>query len=111
MIDRLPYTLTTGVTATREGLVIEREGLLTVIGARGVELSGRTAINWKGAHELLSYRDGEPWCREQHGIIECWDTTFVIEEDIKLHRLAAILCDDAACFRVLHYCIMNHENF
>jgi len=108
MRDPLPRQLSTGVTATREGLVIEREGLLTVIGARSAELRGIPAICWQAAHELLSYRDGEPWCRaEWPGIYGGTEPLVEALHDEVLHRLAAILCDGAEEFRTLHWCIIN----
>lgn len=69
MLDRLPYELTKGVTATREGLEINADCpmllfvMLNEIGFK--KRSGSFAshlVPWLDAARLLRYREGEPWC-------------------------------------------------
>jgi len=96
MAAKLPYTITTGVTATREGLCIS--------------VLDRPWLTWPDVAERLRYREGENFCflvNHYEG-----DESIVCETPPgpvgpSLHRLAAILCDDAEGFRVLHYCIHN----
>ena len=63
---------------------------------------------WPDAVERLRYREGEPWCIEDpmRGGIFCPDWGPQTARD-GLHRLAAILCDTAEAFRVLHWCVHN----
>jgi hypothetical protein len=106
MIDKLPHTLTAGVTATQEGLEIAD---MVTAGYFGVRHSayGGYLIPWHDAAERLRYREGEPFCRTEHGIIECWSGESNLDDTMLLQRLAAILCDDAEAFRALHWCIEN----
>jgi hypothetical protein len=112
MIDKLPYTLTEGVTATRKGLMIDG------ISANGIWLFFRTTshmtikrnviIAWPDAADRLRYREGEPACSAYGHQIVTHNSTFPpIVQDRGLHRIAAILCDDAEAFSVLHWCIHN----
>jgi hypothetical protein len=137
MIARLPHAITEGVTATREGLVfrdsIERRydgytfweettGLLNAlqqIGKLQARKNGRNGVvSWPDAAERLRYREGEPWCRPSGNGIYCapasestwvhFGTTIKRAKQFHvLHRLAAILCDTAESFRVLHWCVRN----
>lgn len=122
MSEKLPYELTKGVTATREGLIVDpvegaSDWLTDAIGYDGAwEYYGVTAmrIAWRYVAESLRYREGEPWCivigDKTHGI-DCFADGFTIPNQNRvqmvLHRLAAILCDDAEAFRVLHWYIHN----
>ena len=116
MIDRLPYELTTGVTATREGLVFdepamwireafEHHGSMWIRDA--FEHHGWRLVEWPDAAEQLRYRKGEPWCHDSITCIFCVRADDTRDTWIGLHRLAAILCDTAEQFRVLHWCVMN----
>ena len=122
MIDRLPYKLTEGVTATREGLVMNPAlGLHWVIGfevtciTRAIENeSADVIIYWPDAAKRILYHKGEPGVFTLPTYTEaivCFTRTKVIEGTITgaitLHRLAAILCDDAEAFRMLHWCVNN----
>jgi hypothetical protein len=105
MIDRLPYTLTAGVTATREGLEITDTVLSMFFRERHTAAYGGYFIRWRYAAERLRYRDGEPWCAEgDYDEIVCVRGS-ALPPEYALHRLAAILCDDAEAFRVLHWCV------
>lgn len=133
MIGKLPFTLTAGVTATREGLLIDASetgsGLVRFFGsARRVVKSTirqltpydyytETAylVLWRDAAKHLRYQEGQPWITlnsaGSEGEFYCVPANAEIEDkDIEsgmLHRLAAIICDDAAAFRVLHWCATN----
>jgi hypothetical protein len=101
----LPYTLTAGVVATPEGLTgdVERIGrLLDLTPEREME---PPVVPWSDAAEQLRYREGEPWCAEgDYDEIVCVRGS-ALPPEYALHRLAAILCDDAEAFRVLHWCV------
>ncbi len=119
MIEQLPYTLTKGVTATRDGLVFDVTApvaMATCIAAEGhqsIRVGMRTTWTWPDAAERLRYREGEAFCWAH----ETWPTSFVMQDktgaDVKdfvgpaLSRLAAMLCDDVESFRVLHWCVGN----
>ena len=112
MSSKLSYELTRGVTATREGLEFETgRGWSNLFTGR---LRGDVYIVcWSKAAERLRYREGEPWCVDDewdNGLI-CDTTTLSYHGTPSyLHRLAAILCDGADEFRVLHWCIHNMPN-
>lgn len=57
MIDRLPYQLTEGVTATREGLVFEGEAMWK---REAFPNHGWRLVGWSEASEVLTYREGKP---------------------------------------------------
>ena len=126
---QLPYTLTKGVLATQEGLVVDNDASESVVHVT-LQWLGRDRLSgyagrifdWPDAAERLRYREGEPWCTSSYGAITpaivCYPGTnkatglsgYIFGEPIKdnpLHRLAAILCDDAQAFRVLHWCVTN----
>ncbi len=118
MDSKLPYTLTKGVTATREGLVTNGYygQIITEMTTEEWEDTyegegGWGLIPWPDAAEQLRYREGEPWCWADHKIsnaISCSNELLLIRDNeypVSLHRLAAILCDDAEAFRVLHWCV------
>ena len=120
MIDKLPCQLTKGVTATREGLVAHDDyGTLFCDDGeeewyeKYEEYNGATVrrlIPWPDAAERLRYRDGEPWCvdsERDNGLICDTTTPAYHGTPSYLHRLAAILCDDAQAFLVLHWCVTN----
>lgn len=116
--SKLPYTLTKGVTATWDGLVFN--SILQVSAEyfdyRGnPTLDGPIVIKWPDVAERLRYREGEPWAtvsdRDDDMPVACgygdpkeWGGT---DAAYTLHRITAILCDDAEAFRVLHWCIYN----
>jgi len=107
---QLPYTLTKGVTATQEGLVFDRTPLVQLFGDPEWLPFGADGyiVSWPDAAERLKYRDGEPWCYGGKDHIVCGNETEIGILDgwvISLHRLAAVLCDDAEGFRVLHWCV------
>jgi len=113
----LPYELTKGVTATREGLIVDKQHALYP----WVKLHGSVKVwpldynaqpyrvwKWPQAAKHLRYREGEPWCHVD-GIaqtIEC-HTGRALYLHAALHRLAALLCDDAEAFRTLRWAIHN----
>jgi hypothetical protein len=127
LLEYLPTQLTKGVSATREGLVTNGYygQIITEMTTEEWEDTyegegGWGLIPWPDAAERLRYREGEPWCTSSDGAftrdIVCREgritpsglTGFIFGEPIKdnpLHRFAAILCEDAEGFRVLHACI------
>lgn len=120
MIDKLPYTLTKGVTAAREGLVIEKNAVIAqaIMLAEShqpqIMVGMQTAFRWPDAAERLRYREGEPYCElyigelGRTGFLRCEPPfTNPGNDCIALHRLAAILADDAEGFRILWWCIHN----
>ena len=117
MIDKLPYQLTAGVTATREGLVVDR-GVEIPYNATmtwyATWIDNVVIIEWPDAAERLRYREGGPWSHTHpwDDDIMCGNTHGDYGPDLEdggiaLHRLAAILCDDAEAFRVLWWCLHN----
>ena len=116
----LPVQLTEGVTATREGLwITDTEPVRFMFPSWDDFYDGRL-ISWDDAAERLRYQEGEPWCTSSDGAftrdIVCHSgkrkpsglSGYIFGEPIKdnpLHRLAAILCDGAEEFRVLHWCV------
>ena len=117
MDAKLPYTLTKGVTATREGLVIEwGNPIVTFFNDARKDLGmSQWTVAWPDAAERVRYREGEPWCcyDERNNGLLC-DKSILAYHGAPsyLHRIAAILCDDAEAFRVLHWCvtIFGQEN-
>ena len=124
MIDKLPYELTKGVTATREGLYLAPSwsGIIEMYCATDedeswvipdeaiVTAEGNALWPWTDAAERLRYREGEPWCvdsERDNGLICDTTTPAYHGTPSYLHRLAAILCDDAEAFRVLWWCVTN----
>jgi len=132
MIEKLPYQLTDGVTATREGLEFSGDAVYSILYCSGMvpfdQLDPDThkpiaddecdeydkdpidRVSWSCVAERLSYRGGEPWCVEgRYNGLACgndhWDELPL--EARPLHRLSAIICDDAEAFRVLHWCVEN----
>lgn len=134
MIERLPYELHEDIIGTREGLVFSDilayrkntvtntlVSTVTLTFVRwafpeliGIPNNGHDAtIPWPDAAERLRYREGEPWVYLAEGIPP--KVIIGSEEDrrllsgwvIGLNRIAAILCDDAEAFRVLHWCVEN----
>jgi hypothetical protein len=113
MLDRLPYTLTTGVTATREGLAFvdgtDLADLLFGTVKVKVDIHDESWLwRWEYVAERLRYRDGEPWCAAEVKGLYCGSRPILHHGYPEaLHRLAVILCDNAEAFRVLHWCIHN----
>ena len=117
MIDKLPYTLTKGVTATQEGLLVTsyHGQIVTQLTTEEWEdeYEGNTGwglIPWRDAAERLRYREGEPWSHaaaDNTGIIVGCYKPLYSGDGYLLHRLAAILCDGSEEFRVLHWCVHN----
>ena len=110
MIDKIPCELTKGVTATREGLQFASPLMVTVeyFPYDISDLDEPLTIPWKDASERLRYRDGEPYCDVlDDGVgVHCYAADEPQPHDYpRLHRLAAILCDDAEAFLVLHWCV------
>lgn len=124
LLDNLPYELTEGVIATTDGLHITDDLLSRVI-LEAPLLPELTQwqwrlVSWPDAAERLHYREGEPWCTSSDGgftrEIVCHSAKrkpigvigFIFGEPIKdnpLHRLAAIICEDADAFHILYDCI------
>ena len=113
MDSKLPYTLTKGVTATREVLVIEWGNPIATFFDNARKELGKSEwlVPWPDAAARLRYQESEPWCWADHKIsnaITCSNELLLIRDNeypVSLHRLAAILCDDAEAFRVLHWCV------
>jgi len=106
----LPYKLSEGVIATKNGLFIDnqREWLIDALGCAptGFHRDGYTII-WPEIAPYLRYREGEPWCYSFYGNVICGkpgvpEATHIL---YRLHRLAAILCDSAEAFRILYEAI------
>jgi hypothetical protein len=122
MASKLPYTITEGVVATREGLVVhDNYGTLFCDDGeeewyeKYEEYNGSTVrrlIPVPDAAERLRYREGEPSVMydamyNDTSLREPGWEFIEMPGRLALHRLAAILCDDAEGFRVLHFCINN----
>ena len=114
MIEQLPYELTNGVTATREGLQISYKCQILYLYAdlmffpRWSDLIDDRLILWPDAAERLRYREGDNWAQLMNNHIVIESGKFDPFSDLPvLHRIAAILCDDADAFRVLHWCVHN----
>ena len=123
MIDRLPYQLTEGVTATREGLDVHIDHWTQIINGLGLEpviqfaitASGGRIIPWPDARRTLRFCKGKPWAtvsdRDDDMAIACgygdpheWGG---IDAAYVLHRLAVFIADDAEAFRMLHWGVSN----
>ena len=106
MIYELPYQLTTSVTATRDGLVGDVERIGRLLDLTPERENDPPIIQWPDVAERLRYRKGEPGCEALGGLIQCFPAS---DRNIPhgLHRLAAILCDTAEGFRLLHWCVEN----
>ena len=110
----LPVQLSEGVTATRGGLWI-RDGLPVATPDLFADYwwwpnDATSCISWADAAEHLQYQEGEPWCvdsERDNGLICDATTPAYHGTPSYLHRLAAILCDGADEFRVLHWCVHN----
>jgi hypothetical protein len=119
MAAKLPYTLTAGVVATKDGLrVLDAIQLNAIADLAGFavwkqhsRLPTTPIISWPIIADRLRYRDGEPWVRAHYKtptlVCEPYDESNEVFDGQRLHRLAAILCDDAEAFRVLHWCVHN----
>ena len=116
MIDKLPYQLTEGVTATREGIVFQMEHVLypwCKVFGRSTGMRGKSLLPWPDAAKRLRYRDGQPWCMvlewetSDGGLVPMIVCGTETADGYALQRLAAILCDDAEAFRMLHWCVNN----
>ena len=116
MEDRLPYQLTAGVVATKDGLrVLDAIQLNAIADLAGFavwkqhsRLPTTPIISWPIIAERLRYRKGKPWCAPEENDIYCGSGR-VDERELQnaLHRLAAILCDGAEEFRMLYWCLGN----
>jgi len=114
MIDKLPYQLTKGVTATQEGLVFTAEHLVESLFVGEWLSHNDWGVSWPDAAERLRYREGMGWCQlsdfehiytgDTHVNIVCFPGNYHTGKPA-LHRLAAILCDDAEAFGILHECV------
>ncbi len=106
----LPVQLSEGATATPDGILFQRGDRYTGMSAL-VEsyATSRRMVPWHAAAERLRYREGEPWCARYSPSAGTYNGTcsLIPEDGPALHRIAAILCDDAEAFRVLHWCVHN----
>ena len=109
----LPCELTKGITATRGGLLFDAyvwDAFHTAgyFGQHGVEVpSARILIPWSEVAKRLRYHEGHPWCCAwRNNAIRCAMSPAPPPPDT-LHRLAALLCDDAEAFRTLHWAVHN----
>ena len=118
MIDRLPYKLSDGVVAAKDGLRFDSSATsYRLFSSSCVHIKNRAGwrikwslLRWPVAAERLRYREDEPWCHDYIDAILCYDP--YIPPNVKgvnnpLNRLAAVLCDDGNAFRVLYRCIHN----
>lgn len=106
MIDKLPYQLTAGVTATREGLQFRSPLMVTVeyFPYDIANLEEPLTIPWPdAAKRLLILTEVNRAAVVDEDRIVCTSRMIprVARKAKALHRLAAILCDDAEGFRVL----------
>jgi len=106
MIDRLPYQLSTLAVAHYATLEITDWAFSDWLNTHPEGL-GERYYSWDDARRLLKYREGEPWCHDTARGILCVPGDETNDTWIGLHRLAAILCDDAEGFRVLQWCVHN----
>jgi hypothetical protein len=117
ILSRLPHTITKGVTATREGLVFDRQNVSQPLGDADLRIfsawevnteQGLYRVRWPDAAERLRYREGEPWCQVVYKNLYFGGCDDGPCSDIPvLHRVASLLCDDAESFTILHWCVRN----
>lgn len=120
MIEKLPYNLTKGVTAMREGLQIEPQWLVAAFSMNLTDdvktirpiVEGGLMITtwpWKDAAERLLYPGFGPgvYCNPMLNVTINFDETECDENCMMLARISALLHDDAEGFRVLHECVTN----
>lgn len=122
MTELLPYQLSQDVWATEYGIESTPDmnavfmfygGAILTNGrktfSQAAPVSWITYLSWREAKHLLAYRDGEPWSIDDVRGIYCGvvGDEPLDENETYLHRLAAILCDTAEQFRVLHWCVHN----
>lgn len=116
------YRLTDGVTATVAGLLVTDADVSDDIAAiletwssighpRPIDIT-QYLILWPDAAERLRTREDEPYCfvvshYEGEDSIICDTAPGPTPIGYSLYRLAAILCDDAEAFNVLHWCVHN----
>lgn len=117
MRNRLPYVLTTGITATREGLQFRSPLMVTVEYFRydiETSIDEPLTISWPDVAERLQYREGLPSIMYD----AMYNDIFLREsswnfidrpERLMLHRLAAILFDGVEGFKILYWCIHNYK--
>ena len=118
--DQLPYELCEGVVATVEGLYLYHpvsavvSTFKNVILNFGFDVDGEPRVywTWQDAARHLQYKIDDPGIAFIEDSMASWwqlipkDTRYYNNaEVIRLHRYAAILCDDAEAFRVLYQCI------
>ena len=116
--DQLPYEMCDGAIADIEGLLTtETYGTLLVgdFDEWKYEYEGDTGwglIPWSFIAQTLQYKIDDPGIAFIEDSMTSWfqiipkDTRYYNNaEVIRLHRYAAILCDDAEAFRVLYQCI------
>lgn len=117
MLSRLPYELSTGVTATQEGMILANDAPDHIVSiavgwpgyARASGLLG-WIYSWPDVAKQVRFQKGEPWCVAAIiGLgIMCFPGEMQnIRCDEALHRVASMLADDAEAFTVLYWCIYN----
>lgn len=112
---QLPCNLSRGVTATREGIDFSNGLSITAeyfgYDHDNMKLLEPLVIPWHVAAERLRYRSGEPWCFDFDDDIMCVNPEKrpdPVDKDTRaLGRLASIIADNGAAFRVLHWCLNN----
>lgn len=117
LLDRLPYELSRGVTAIREGLCIDclhRPWLSWILNHEYIRVPKeelcKDALLWPWPHaaESLRYRDGEPivWTANDMLVtINYSEWSINHAHGIALDRVSAMLHKDADGFRILYACI------
>lgn len=117
LLSRLPYELTDGVTATREGIdfyVADPFWMMFHIDDDDVRCTpdGTITLFWPDVRERLQYREGEPYAVPSGRKIVCFAAGINIvqppewEMPPRLSDLANMLVrGDAEAFRILHACI------
>lgn len=114
------YRLSEGVYATREAFEFRTKSTSWVRAALGAEAwhelrSAEQLLNppsgwmlmWWEAAKRLRYQEGQPcaWIAQDRDPIYCG---MKVNEEWRiscLHRVAALICDNANAFRVLYWCI------
>ena len=111
MIDILPYQLTKGVIATRDGLDMSNAAKW-MMEPLAPNMCGSHryswTIPWPDVSKVLYYQEGKPitWTTNTMELTvnySSWTPNHA--HGIALDRISAMLTRDAEAFRVLHWCV------
>lgn len=107
------YRLSEGVYATRDGLFFSGD-MSDLLSAAVIawdypadhSFQCGHLFPWDTAAERLRYQEGQPcaWIAQDRDPIYCGMKVNEERRILRLHRVAALLCDDAPAFAVLHWC-------